>query len=113
MTKINETTIIFFGQQAKVKCDRNCKKAWGINNRPRKQLSDDPDDYVYLPDSELGIAPEDPGTYEGGIAKPSTPDEFPNKWCVRECERCLMSNPGQHDNEIELEDWNNPEPNMG
>ena len=32
--------------------------------------------------------------FEDGIpnARP-TPDEFPTKWCVRECERCSRSQP--------------------
>jgi hypothetical protein len=91
----NEGIILFFGQKARVACDRNCRKAWGIQNRPRVQLSDDQDDYAYLADSELGEAPVNPGTYEGGCAKPRSPDEFPQKWCVRECERQAMSAPGE------------------
>jgi hypothetical protein len=95
MPEINEAVIRYFGQSAKVVCDRNCAKAWGINNRPKVQLSEGEDDYAFLADGELGDAPADPGTYEGGDGKPSSPDEFPNKWCVRECERCAMSKPGQ------------------
>lgn len=93
-----EKTIIFFGQQAKVNCDENCNKAWGINLRPRiyAELPDeiyplpggsifpagkeiDFDDYAYLSDNELGDAPIDPGTYEGGCAKPTSKDEVGNK----------------------------------
>lgn len=59
------------------------------------QLSADEDDYAYLADDELDDAPTDPGTYEGADAKPLSPDEFPNKWCVRECERCEISNNGE------------------
>lgn len=93
---MNEKIIIYFGQQVKVVCDRQCGKAWGINSRPRIEFDpEEPDDYAYLADYELGEAPVDPGTYEGGEAKPSSPDKFPNKWCVRECERCCMSNPGK------------------
>lgn len=91
----NEAIITYFGQKAKVACDRQCSKAWGTNNRPRVQLSDKEDDYASLADGELGDAPVDPGTYEGDQAKPHSPDEFPNKWCVRECERCAMSAPGE------------------
>jgi len=65
-------------------CDMKCDKAFGINNRPKKQLSDDDDDYYFLPDSEVGIAPDDPGTYEGGFGKSPL---SANKWCYRECER--------------------------
>lgn len=86
-----EKIIKYCGQPMKVNCDGNCKKAWGINLRPRVQFSDDYDDYEYLADTEVGIAPEDPGTYEGDHAKPYDYSEFPNKWCVRQCERCNHS----------------------
>ena len=65
--------------------DGKCNKAWGVNQRPKIQLSDDDDDIAWLADSELGEAPIDPGTYEGGEGKPLTPKH--NKWCFRECER--------------------------
>lgn len=103
--------ITYFGKERVVKCDGRCDKAWGVSGRPRKQLSDDPDDYVFLPDSELGIAPIDPGTYEGGHAKPENADYFPNKWCVRECERCIMSYPGDKV-PFEYGTWNDPHCNM-
>jgi hypothetical protein len=90
----NEAVIKYFSQQTRVVCDRQCGKAWGINNRPRVQLSDDENDYAFLADGELGEAPADPGTYEGWEGKPSSPDEFPNKWCVRECERSDMTASG-------------------
>lgn len=94
---INDAVIVFFGQPARVVCDRRCNKAWGINDRPRIEFDDnDPDDYAYLADDELGEAPDDPGTAEGGDDKPDSPDDFPNKWCVRACERCAMSEPGKH-----------------
>jgi hypothetical protein len=81
--------ITYFGKKVAVACDGNCAKAWGINSRPRVQLSVNPDDYEFKSDGELGDAPVDPGTYEGGVAKPepNDPDKL-NKWCVRECERC-------------------------
>jgi hypothetical protein len=91
-----EKQITYFGQPAKVACDENCNKAWGINNRPKIQLSEDEDDYAYLSDDELGDAPENPGTYEGGHAKPTHKSQIPNKWCVRECERCSLSSPGEY-----------------
>lgn len=93
------TRIKYFGQPADVDCDQKCNKAWGINNRPRVQLGQDEDDYEWLSDGELGQAPIDPGTYEGSDAKPLFPDEFPNRWCVRECERCVRTpykNPDAH-----------------
>jgi hypothetical protein len=83
--------ILFCGKTAIVCCDAKCNKAWGINNRPKVQLSKDEDDYAFLADGELGEAPVDPGTYEGDHAKPQTDAERMNKWCVRECERCRMS----------------------
>lgn len=88
--------IVFFGRPAVLACDGNCRKAWGINGRPRVRLSDDPDDYAFRSDGELGAAPADPGTYEGGHAKPD-PDGGPdrqNKWCARECERSELLEPG-------------------
>lgn len=87
--------ITFFGQTAVVVCDANCGKAWGIHARPRVELSDDPDDFAYLADGELGEAPADPGDYEGGDAKPTYPGARLNRWCVRACERIEMSAPGK------------------
>jgi len=78
------TDIIYFGKKVKVTCDNKCEKAWGFNSRPRKELKDG---FDYLTDAELGDAPIDPGTYEGGYGKPMHPEKH-NKWCVRECERC-------------------------
>lgn len=86
-----EKLITFLGWEAKVGCDEKCHKAWGILNRPKILLSEDPDDYAYLSDDELEIAPVDLGTYEGGFAKPISKNEIPNKWCVRQCERCSIS----------------------
>lgn len=76
-----------------VGCDANCAKAWGINNRPRVQLSANEDDYAFRADDELGTAPADPGTYEGDHAKPLQVPSRHNKWCVRECERSAMVDP--------------------
>ena len=98
----NSAIVLYFGKHIQVACDRNCGKAWGINNRPRVHLSDDPDDWAYLTDDELGEAPVDPGTYEGQHGKPLSPDDFPNKWCVRECER---SEKGRPDDGIGLFDF--------
>lgn len=88
--KINSANIIFCGQEVVILCDRKCHKAWGINSRPRIyfNLLDD-DDFAFESDLELGIAPADPGVYEGGISKPLRVNEFPNKWCVRQCERSV------------------------
>lgn len=73
---INQSVVPYFDKAMRVMCDRNCGKAWGINARPRVQLSDDPDDFAYLADDELDDAPVDPGTREGDVAKPLTPDDF-------------------------------------
>ncbi len=102
--------IVYFGQSCVTACDEQCHKAWGINNRPRRMLSDgDPDDYVYLADHEVGFAPVDPGTYEGGHAKPRRDDERPNKWCVRECERSALVDKGKP---LVLPDFDSPRPNI-
>ena len=85
--------IVYCGQPAVVVCDAKCSKAWGLNSRPQIDLSDDPDDFAFLADGELGDAPDDPGTYEGGHAKPLSADQRLNKWCVRQCERSAMSLP--------------------
>lgn len=85
--------IIFFGQAAAVGCDEKCHKVWGMSNRPKKQLSDNPDDWEYLPDIHLPDAAPPPETYEGGCGKPERDEDKLNKWCVRECERCTMTNP--------------------
>lgn len=101
-----EKTITYFSSKCIVKCDEKCNKAWGISNRPTLQLDeDDDDDFCYLSDDELSHAPIDPGTYEGGDAKPENMLDVPNKWCVRECERCEMGNSGQPSSEIILPDF--------
>ncbi len=80
--------IICCGKKYKLACDGNCSKAWGINNRPTIQIDENnEDDYAYLSDDELGIAPEDMGTYECNDGKPIYNEEKLNKWCYRECER--------------------------
>ncbi|MFN7015074.1 MAG: hypothetical protein ACK4ON_12480 [Bacteroidia bacterium] len=101
-----EKIITYFGQKTKVACDEKCNKAFGINSRPLNL--DENIDSEYLSDDELGEAPIDPGTYEGGDAKPVDKSSIPNKWCVRECERCVMSNLGEFDLPLELPDFNLP-----
>lgn len=95
-----EKTINYFDDRVRVVCDAQCNKAWGTNSRPKIEFDeDDPDDYVWLSDGELGEAPADPGTYEGDQAKPTAydnpEDHLLNKWCVRECERSGMMG-GRH-----------------
>lgn len=85
--------ITYMSVPCAVACDGNCTKAWGRQNRPTIALDpNDGDDFAYLADHELGTAPVDPGTDEGGYGKPQTPDQVLNKWCVRECERSTMIN---------------------
>jgi hypothetical protein len=88
--------IFYFENPCAVACDARCDKAWGINSRPKIEFDpEEPDDYAYKSDRELGLAPVDPGTYEGGHGKPQHPDERLNKWCVRECERSRMGKEGE------------------
>ena len=100
-----EKIITYFGQPMKVKCDEKCNKAWGVSQRPSESLSDDEDNIVFLSDDELGLAPIDPRTYEGGEGKPVFPYEKPNKWCVRECERCAKSELGKYNDPLEIDDF--------
>lgn len=103
-----EKEIIYCGQKRKIACDGKCEKAWGINCRPRVQLDEkNEDDYAYLSDIELGVAPVDPGTYEGGHSKPVSEEDKMNKWCCRECERCCISKPNELDKLIKLKDFSN------
>lgn len=119
-----EKIITYFDEKAKVACDENCNKAWGGNNRPRvyeglgeqifgfgftKSIYPDKDienidDWAYLSDNELGDAPENPRTEEGGDLKPTNKDEIGNRWCVRECERCVMSKIGEWNKPLQLKD---------
>lgn len=84
--------IIYFGDSVTAVCDGKCDKAWGRNTRPKvyEDEDNDPDDFYYVADGDLGTAPTDPGTYEGGYAKPGDGCEKMNKWCVRECERSRL-----------------------
>ncbi|MDW9481316.1 hypothetical protein GOB57_21965 [Sinorhizobium meliloti] len=98
LAQLTDFTFKEIGRGEIMLCDGNCRKAWGINNRPKIEFSEaDPDDYAFLPDGELGEAPEDPGTYEGGHGKPDA-DAGPNrqnKWCYRECERSMSLDAGE------------------
>lgn len=91
--------IIYHGVKKILICDGCCDKAWGIQIRPRVKLSSDEDDYAHLADQELGIAPVDPGTYEGMNGKPKILYLRLNKWCARECERSIIADP-IHDFEL-------------
>jgi hypothetical protein len=81
--------ITYFGKQVTVACDGCCHKAWGISSRPGDLQ--DGNKLICRNDDELDEAPADPGTYEGGYGKPRSNQEFPNKWCVRQCERSVIA----------------------
>lgn len=91
-------------------CDAKCDKAWGINSRPRIDFdSDDPDDYAFKADGELGEAPECTGIWEGGDGKPRHDKDRHNKWCARECERSCIVDPN---NDFQLPDFSERRYNM-
>ena len=71
----------------------------------KKQLSSNIDDFEYISDNEFIEAPTDPGTYEGGCAKPKNEKEKLNKWCIRECERCAITECDSNEF-VRLDDFN-------
>lgn len=84
---IHQKQILWFDRHCTLACDGQCNKAWGLNGRPKIDFDpDEPDDYAFMADCELGEAPACTGVWEGGHGKPSGPHEM-NKWCARECER--------------------------
>ena len=104
-----------YGLPVILSCDGKCHKAWGINNRPEVfymeegqppralqpgEVPRDIEDTAWLADDELGDAPEDPGTYEGGDGKPAVREmtqgnaALMNRWCARECERHVLNEEG-------------------
>lgn len=94
--------ILWFDRYVTLACDGQCGKAWGICNRPKVDFDpNEPDDYAYLADHELGEAPDNTGTWEGGWGKPRGPDKM-NKWCARECERSGLFEAGE---EIAISDY--------
>lgn len=94
--------ISFSSQPVWVGCDGQCNKAWGISDREREQMSADEEDYALLADDELGEAPALSSWWEDTDNKPVSVALFPNKWCVRACERCVMFNNRQ---DLELPDF--------
>lgn len=100
-----EKIIDYLEQKCKVACDEKCNKAFGITTRTSFQLSEDNDDYYWLPDKKMGEAPVDPGTMEGDDRKPVNKQDIPNKWCIRQCERSSMSKPEQSDLPLKLKDF--------
>ena len=65
----------FFGEPMAIACDGRCSRAWGRT----------------WTEPKIGVAPANPGTSEGGHLKPVHPDDRLNKWCCRECERCISA----------------------
>lgn len=85
-----------YGDTVFIGCDAKCEKAFGLNGRPAVQLSENENDYAFLSDSEVGIAPTSGKTAiveEGSDTKPDAniPESLLNKWCFRECERCVVA----------------------
>jgi len=113
--------ILMYNEQQILACDGRCDKAWGINGRPKRELSDHPDDYVYIGDDDLGTAPppgQTIGVSEGGHVKPSAvalteaDSELMNKWCARECERSKFFKSDQLVLESSLPNRRHPAPNL-
>lgn len=71
--------ITYFGLPAVIICDERCDLAEGTNKG--RIIS------------------------EGGHTKPQHPDERLNKWCCRECERCLMIGGNTKDDKWKLCQW--------
>ncbi len=105
--------ITWFGEDFLLACDANCDKAWGINNRPKIEFDPyEPDDYAFLADDKLGIAPACTGIWEGGDGKPVLPQQRLNKWCARECERHRLVDITKGVVEIDLPDYSKLHYNM-
>jgi hypothetical protein len=112
-----ERYLSFAGVLTRVACDGRCSKAWGIDHRPRERVRGG---VAWLSDLELGDAPTAPGTYEGGHPKPmlvTDPGDM-NRWCVRQCERCVQTPYGTPDVPLVLRDfsrrtWASRDPEQG
>lgn len=102
------TVVPFLFKKVAVMCDGNCKKAWGIGLRPKNRLSDDDENWEWLADHELGEAPSDPGTSDGGFRKPQDEGHVLNKWCIWQCERAVFV---EYFRNLELPDFSKRIPN--
>lgn len=93
--------ILFFGCKGFICCDGKCEKAWGNNSRP---CVIEGKNVYFLPDTSLGLAPDDSGTYEGCDGKPHNikSDLGMNRWCARECERSVFIPIGESITESKL-----------
>jgi len=113
---MRKSEIVFCGNDVLLVCDEKCNKAWGISSREKFWFSEDEDDdYEFLADPELGDAPEDPGSYEGGEGKPVDLNDRHNKWCARECERSALIDlpmPSDLSPEDYLWDWDLRQANL-
>ena len=104
-----------YGLSMVLSCDGKCHKAWGINQRPmvfymeegqpprelrQGEKPRDYEDFAWKADNELGDAPADLGSYEGGDGKPAVREmtqgnaALMNRWCARECERHVLDEEG-------------------
>ena len=104
-----EKEITYYGAPAKVGCDEKCNKAWGINNRPRVYLDISETQIFGLEGTSIYPDIEDDinvDNYENDDAKPTCKSEMGNRWCVRECERCQMSEYGKHNEPLKIKDFN-------
>ena len=94
-TKIRRKSILYYGGMCTLFCDGKCDKAWGKSSRPTVTLSNG--DEYWVSDSDFDVAPQDPGTYEGGYGKADFKNgREMNKWCARECERSVVVDKGEN-----------------
>jgi hypothetical protein len=114
MSQLLARPILFCDDWAIITCDGRCDKAWGMQNRPKRMLSADPDDYVYLADDDpmIGQTPNSSELgSEGDEEKPSDSalqakySYLMNRWCARACERATMLT------DVVVCDMANPRPN--
>ena len=83
----NRTVITFFGQPMGVGCDGRRDLAVGINWCNDDGEIDELE--IRRAGKTLAQVRADPDSWEGEDAKPRSDKEFPNKWCVRQCEQCV------------------------
>lgn len=109
-------SIIPFGTEGNgiIICDGKCQKAWGIDQRPKRKLSLEEDDWVYIRDSLLGEA-EGGSDTEGGDGHPLRYNcpvvSRHNRWCARACERSVVIFPTDMNKFFEIPNMENPKPN--
>lgn len=91
-----------YGERMALGCDGRCERAYGRQDRPKVFAgTGNDDDWAWLADSEIKeLAPENPGSYEGGVGKPKEAADRLNRWCFRECERSVFA--GSRETLVEL-----------